>query len=241
MSLGARLLNILATPGEVFEEVRMSKSSLANWLVPVSLSCLAAIISVFVTFSQPAIQQQLREQQEQQFEKMVASGKMKPEDRDKIQAGMESMGITIAKVAGSIGAVVASFVWLFILASVLTLLGKYVFHAQFSYQKALEVAGLSAMITMLGAIVQILLVLVKGSMFVSLGPALFLGEIDPAKKMHLLLLSLNVVTFWYIAVLGVGLAKLSGVAFGKAALWLYGLWGLSRLGMIATGMARSGW
>jgi hypothetical protein len=240
MSLAARLMNIFPAPGEVFEEVGRSKPSILNWLVPVALSCVAAVISVFIIFSQPAVQQQMREQQEQQLEKMVASGKMKAEDKEKAQATMESVGLSIAKIAGAVGAVVGSFVWLLIIAAVLRILGKVVFHAQFSFAKALEVAGLSTMITLLGAIVQTLLVLVKGNMLVSLGPTLYIGEIDPSNKIHLLLSSLNVTTLWYVGVLAVGLAMVSRGSTGKAALWLFSLWAVLRLGFVFAGLARSG-
>jgi len=61
-SLGARLLNVYATPGEVFEEVRQSPPSAANWLVPVLLSCLISVISAVAIFSQETVVRQIQEQ-----------------------------------------------------------------------------------------------------------------------------------------------------------------------------------
>ena len=43
--------------------------------------------------------------------------------------------------------------------------------------------------------------------------------------MHVLLSSLNVVFIWYVSVLSLALARLSGTSFLKAALWGFGLWG----------------
>ena len=43
MNLGARLLNIYAIPGDVFDEVMAAPPKLANWLVPTLLTCLAAL------------------------------------------------------------------------------------------------------------------------------------------------------------------------------------------------------
>ena len=58
-SLGARLFNVFATPGDVFEEVRQSKPCVGNWLLPMFLSCVIGVISVLVIFSQEAIQHQV--------------------------------------------------------------------------------------------------------------------------------------------------------------------------------------
>ena len=60
MSLTARLFNIFADPGEVFESVKTSKPAVANWLVPALIYPLAGMISVVVIFSQPAIVQQIQ-------------------------------------------------------------------------------------------------------------------------------------------------------------------------------------
>jgi hypothetical protein len=56
------------------------------------------------------------------------------------------------------------------------------------------------------------------------GPVLFVSHYDPNNKVHMLLSALNVMTLWYIGVLALGMARLSRASFGKAAVWLYGLW-----------------
>ena len=61
MSLTARLFNVFADPGEVFEEVKNGKPSAANWMVPALVFALAGVISVVVIFSQPAIVQQIHD------------------------------------------------------------------------------------------------------------------------------------------------------------------------------------
>ncbi len=87
MSLAARLENIYAVPGDVFAEIRAAGPSVANWLVPVLIACAVGVASVFVVFSQPAIQQQIREKQsaamEKRFGEMVKAGKMTQEQADR--------------------------------------------------------------------------------------------------------------------------------------------------------------
>jgi hypothetical protein len=77
-------------------------------------------------------------------------------------------------------------------------------------------------------------------MLVSLGPALLIDELQPDNKVHLLLLSVNVMTLWYLGVMAVGLAKLAGSTWLKPALWLYGLWAVLRLGIVFSGLGTQG-
>ena len=63
-SLISRLLNIYAAPGDVFDEIRTSKPSTANWLVPLLLTCLVGVIYSFAVFSQENILHSMREAQE---------------------------------------------------------------------------------------------------------------------------------------------------------------------------------
>ena len=45
-TLWSRLLNVFAAPGDVFEEVKNSKPSTANWLAPALIYILVGVISV---------------------------------------------------------------------------------------------------------------------------------------------------------------------------------------------------
>jgi hypothetical protein len=98
------------------------------------------------------------------------------------------------------------------------------FGGYFSYMKAVEVVGLAAMISLLSGVIALLLVMIKGSMMVSLGPALLLDRLDATNTTHQLLAAVNIMTFWYVAVLASALSRLSGASFAKAAIWLFGFW-----------------
>jgi len=232
MSLGAKLLNIFASPGEVFDAVKFQPVAFMNWLVPVTLSCLMGIIFSFVVFSQDAIVHQMREAQEKELQKQVAAGKMTQQQADKAMETMEKfMSPTMFKIFGSIGAVVGSFIMLFLGALIFWLIGTKALKGDFEFMKAVEVCGLANMINLLGGVVYLFLVLMKGSMTATPSPALFLPTFDPANTLHRLLAAINVIELWYVAVLGSALARLANVSYGKAAAWLFGLWMVLRLGL----------
>src|SRR5260221_6341536 len=88
-SLPARLLNVFAVPGDVFEEIKSSRPSVANWLVPMILMAIVGVISAIVMFSQPAIQQEVREQQSKAIEQRVKGGQMTRAQADQMEAMAE--------------------------------------------------------------------------------------------------------------------------------------------------------
>jgi hypothetical protein len=238
-SLAGRLLNVFAAPGDVFEEVRSSAPSTANWLVPLLLACLVGVGYAFAVFSQESILQSMREAQEKAMQQRVEAGKMTKAQADQALSVSEKfMGPTLMKVFGSVGAVVANCVMLFLVAFILWLLGRWVLKDRFPYLKAMEVAGLAGTINILGGIVAMLLAVVMGNLAMTPGPVLLVPEFDPANKLHVFLSQLNVFMLWYLALLSLGLAKLSRVAFGKAAIWLFGIWAVLLAVMILPGWGR---
>jgi len=238
-SLGGRLVNMFAAPGDVFEEIRTSKPSTANWLVPFLLACLVGVSYAFAVFSQESILQSMREAQEKAMQQRVDAGKMTRQQADQALSVTEQfMGPTMMKVFGSVGAVVANCVMLFLVALIIWLLGRWAFKERFSYLKAMEVAGLAGTINILGGIVAMLLAVVMGNMAMTPGPVLLVHEFDPANKLHVFLAQLNVFMFWYIALLSLGLAKLCRVAYGKAAIWLFGIWAVLVAVMVLPGWGR---
>ena len=223
-SLAARLLNVFASPGEVFEEVKNSVASTSNWLVPALLSAVIGIAAVLIIYSQPAVVQQIREQQAKVFDDQVKAGKMSQADADRALTMAEKFsGPTMVKITGSIGAVVVSFIRIFWWALVLWLLGWLFLKTKFSYMKAVEVAGLATMISILGGIVAVLLTVNFGKLS-SVNLDLVFANTDPKGKFHPLLAALDVFSFWLVGVMTVGLARLAGVRFARAFVLVAGYW-----------------
>ena len=84
--------------------------------------------------------------------------------------------------------------------------------------------GLAGMIGVLDSIVRMLLILMLGNLFASPSLALFVKQFDPQNPVHGLLAVVNIMTFWVLAARAIGLARLSGASFGKAAAWVFGIW-----------------
>ena len=222
-SLASRLFNIIATPGEVFDEVRTSAASAGNWVVPVFLSILAGIAFSLVVFSQPAIVQQIHDAQDQKLDQLVKEGKMPQEKADQAKAAMEKFtGPTVLAISGVVGSVVASFVRIFWWAFILWLGGRLMLRVRVPYMKAVEVTGLTMMITVLGAVVALLMVVSFGKLSATPSLGVMVDHFDFSNRSHLALGAVNLFTLWFVAVISLGLARLSQDSAGKAAIWIFG-------------------
>jgi len=238
-SLAGRLTNVFAAPGEVFAGIKDAPASVVNWLVPVLIFAGVGVISMCIMFAQPAIQQTIHDQQVKAMDKLVEQGKMNQAQEDQALQAMEKfMGPATLAIIGSVSIVFYSFVSLFGWALVLWLAGRWWLKTPFGYLKAVEVAGLSCLITVLGMVISTLLAVILGRLYAGPSLGLFVGNFDPANRAHLLLGAVNLVNLWHAGVLAVGLAKLSGAPTAKAATAVFGFWVLLELLLIGIGLGQ---
>jgi len=235
-SLAGWLLNIFAAPGDVFNEVKAVGTSNANWLLPAILLVLASWVSAALVFSQPAIRQQISEQADKALDRLVEKGNMPGDRAEKVRPSMEKMAVTVGVISAVAGAPVVAFALPFWWGLILWLGGK-VYKGNFSYLKAVEVAGLANMILVLDAVVRTLLILVTGNLFTSPSLVLVVKDYDPQNILHGLCALVNVMLFWALMVRSIGLARLSGASIGKAALWVFGIWAAYTGTLIGLGAA----
>lgn len=223
-SLGGRLLNVIAAPGDVFDEIKAAPPCTANWLVPALLSAIIGVLAVIILYSQPAIIQQIHDQQAKLFEDQVNAGKMTRDQANQTEAMVEKYGgPRTLMLSGAIGAVVVSFARVLWWAFVLWLLGLIFLKTKLDYLKAVEVAGLASMVVVLGTIITLLLSVSLGKVAAP-SLALCLGNFSAKNPLHLMLAAMNLFALWLTGVLAVGLSRLSGTRFSKALLLTGGFW-----------------
>lgn len=232
MSLAARLLNVFAVPSEVFTDVKTSPSRGSNWAIPMVLLALVGAISAVLMFSQPALLQQVKEQQAKAFDAKIKEGKLRQEDADKIEQMM-----TPRVVATSAGVVVSVISALKVLwwGLVLWLLAKWCLKTAVPFSKTMEVAGLVMMIVVLGSIVTLLLTINLSRLGATPSLALMVKDLDFTRKSHVMMGAANVFNFWQVALMALGLARLAGVPFARAAMLVFSYWVLQESALILIG------
>ncbi len=235
MSLAARLLNVFAIPGQVFGELRTAPSAASNWLLPAILAAVVGVLSALVILGQPAVQQQFRERQNKILEQGQASGKLTPQERALVE---RMTSPPVLKVLGSAGAVIGSFgnvVWW---GFILWFLSRTLLRVRVPFGKTLEVAGLAMMINVLGGVVAMLLIINFGRNGATPSLALMVKDFDTTRTGHLFVATANVFSIWVVWVRSIGLAKLAGVPYFRAAWAVFTFWVLEQSFLILSGIGQ---
>jgi len=214
------MFNVIAAPGEVFDEVRSSPHQTANWLVPALLLTLVGCVGLLLCFTQPAIQQQMDDIVTKAIEKQTGRVPMNDQARE---LG-EKIGKVSMKVSMMAEPVVTAFAMPFWWGLILWMVGTKIFKGDFSFMKAVEVAGLTHVLGLLEFLVRVLIAIALGNLFAGLHLGMLVQNFDTTNPAHMALAVVNFFSFWAVAVRALGLAKLSGVSFGKALVTLLGLW-----------------
>jgi hypothetical protein len=232
MSLSARLLNIFAVPGDVFEEVKQSRVRTGNWLLPLLLTGLVAAISGIIIAMQPAIQQQKKELLEKGIEENVKAGRMSRQQADQYENFLGPIiRPPLSHILAGLGGILFGALKVFGWAFAMWLLGLSLLKARVSYMKLAEVAGLAAMIGVLGMIVTMLLQVNFSNLASSPSLAMTVKP-DPKSPMFLVLQALNLFDIWQLCLMAAGLARLAGVPFMRAGFAVFGFWLVMMTGCI---------
>jgi hypothetical protein len=223
-SLGSRLFNVFATPGEVFQEVKSAKPSAANWVVPAVILILVSWVATWLIFSQESIKHQMSEMTDRAIQQQIEKSHMSDQQAEQARAMGEKWAGISAKLGAGLAPLFAGFATPFFWGLILWLVGAKVLKGGFPYMKAVEVVGLVNMVSVLDAVVRTLLIIGLGNLYAAPGLVLLVKDFDPQNTVHGLLSLVNVMTFWILALRAVGLARLSSVSFTKAAVWVFGIW-----------------
>jgi hypothetical protein len=224
-SLTDRLTNVIAAPGEVFAEIKNAPVRASNWLVPLILACIATVVYVSAAFSQPAILSAMQEQRQHAMQKKVEAGKLTQAQADQAAAVTEQyMTPTIMKVFGSAFAILASVAGLFLMGLGIWLCLKCCTAARLNYMKVVEICGLALMIDVLQKLLRTGLVSWKANLLATASPTLFLANPSTTNKAHVFLSMIDVVDFWWLAVVSLGVSKVASISYRTAAFITFGVW-----------------
>jgi hypothetical protein len=117
-------------------------------------------------------------------------------------------------------------------AFVLWFIGRMFLKVHFPYLKALEIVGLTAIISVLGSITTILLVATCGDPAARPALSLLAPKLDQTRTFYQILETLDLFHLWSTTVLALALSRLCNVTFKEAAFWVYGYWMVARIVVI---------
>lgn len=240
----ARLMNVIAMPGLVFEEVRASRHSIANWLIPMPLYAVSLALFVTVLFSTQAAQKVFnefrpawRKAQADQVAEQVKAKKLTQAQADAVlkafDEATEPEALRIVMAGAGLGFGMVRIVWW---ALLIWFLARMALRTRVTFGKALEVAGLSSVVAILGNLAIAALLIDFGNSFGGSGFTLKVHDFAGSNGQTLAAFALNLPNFWLIAVLGSGLARLTGQPWSRGAFLMAAYWIATDLLMMALGV-----
>ncbi len=240
MSFAEKLTNIFASPGELFENVRLTGKASSNWLVPWILFVVVAIIMGQLIVHNASLADQLGAVIKKGFDKSVQEGKMPQESADQVYEKFAKPGSTWFTLFQIGGATFGSFAMLFVLSLLYWLIGKSAMKGSAPYMKVVEVVGLTFFIVALEQVVTTMLMFIMDSITATPSLGIFVKNFDMENKLHVALSKINVFTFWNLSVASVGLSKLFQRDLPKVLVLVFALWILWSLVSIFTGVRMTG-
>jgi len=210
------LFNIFVCPTDVFDKVISSPSNLANWRVPTLLVCLIGIISLQVG---PSISQSASP-----IHSLAEAGAISTAQIHGLAATwplLSALLVCLATIAGSCWS-----------ALVLWFIGRTFLKVSFPYLKALEIVGLTSIISVLGTIATILLIAASGDSSAQPALSFLVSKLDHARPLYQIFATFNLFYLWSTMAFAIGLSRLCNVTFKEAAFWVFGYWMAVRIVLI---------
>ncbi len=179
-----------------------------RWWLPVIVTAIIAIVvSLYIV---PNI---VMPMQAEAIRASIVDRGGSPEDAEMAL----SMASKFALPSAVIGAPIQTFVMLFAVAGVFHLLFRMV-GGKGSFRNARAVVGYGMIIGTIGSLVKLPIMISKETMFVELGPTIFLPQLEPSDKLYKFLFTgLDLFSIWWLVILIIGLAVGYRVSKGKAA------------------------
>lgn len=228
MSLSDKLVGVFSSPSDLYDNVRQTPPTSSNWVIPTLILVVVGVIMAYLISSNPTLSDQMKriasEQMEKGLQKQLAAGKITQEQANQARDQMSGIGGASTVIFTYVAAVLGPFFGLFLGSLFFWLLGKTVMKVTSPYMKVVEVVGLTFFIGTVESVVTTILAIGMNSMFASPSLAVFISDFSVENRMHLLAASVNVFTFWTLAVTGIGLARLFQKDTPKVLVLVFALW-----------------
>jgi len=220
----ARMVNVFGVPGQVFDDLLRSRPHPAHWWLPAALGFWIGVVATWWAWEGPALRQLWLMRHRAIWEARVEAGlldRASAEERlARAERTLESPWFRSSVVLeGGLQSGLRFLVW----AGVGWALARWAWRRKVPWSRCCEVSGLASLIGLLGDVVSLLL-LVPGGDF----PAAASSEgeaLSPVIERWLWMVGFvqSLLAFWHMAVLGLGMSKLTGLDWVRVLWWLVGL------------------
>ena len=204
-----KLVGVFSEPGVTFRKIAMFPPKTLDWILPLLILMIVSILSIIVSFSNPAIKQEMRLEREKQVQKMVDEGKLTQQQADQqAEVAEKFMDGPFFYITTSLTTIIGLFIFFFLATGVFHLGTKLILKGAASYKESMVAYGLPFYISIIQVIVTLILTLVMGKQFKSTSVAAFI-DMDKQYIVYFILSKIDVFSIWFYIVAGIGFAKMS--------------------------------
>ncbi len=235
ISFTDKIAGVFASPGELFEQIRLAPPAASNWVVPTLILIILTIASMVLVLNDPVLFDQMMAPQREALAKAVQEGRITQQAADQ-QEQLVGSGSPVILISLLITIPLTVFAVLFLFSFIFWLIGKLVMKSTAPFMKVVEVYGLTFYIGALGILVTAALRYALGSFHASPSLALLVLPFDVTNKLHLALSVVNIFTIWGLVVTSIGLAKVFQRDLPKVLVLIFAVWILLSVVMIFLGI-----
>jgi hypothetical protein len=229
ISVTDAMTGVLTEPSDTFEEVRKSRRS-TYWMLPLIILSVITVLAAFLVVNDEDLYSEIKELQmsavKKNFDKSVEQGSMSREEADSQLEKTENMFskssplFWVSTLAGPIFGIFISF---FVRGLVLWG-GVKIFGGIAGYLKILSVLGLAGMVDIIQTVLNTVLAIIMGRLMVHIGPLLFITKDMVGDSAFKFLAHFDIFNFWWIYLVGIGIAIVSGIKKWQGLLIVLTLW-----------------
>ena len=229
ISLSDAMTGVFTEPRATFEDVKNSKKR-SYWVVPAIILIIFTIAASFMVINDEELYSEIKTMQtdavRKRMEERVKEGKMSQEEMNQ---AIERTGKFMDKsspfflISTILGPLIGGFVVLFIRALILWLVIK-IFKGTASYMLVVCVTALTGLIDVLSTVINTVLAILTGRLMVNIGPSLIFSKDSLSEDMMKFVSHFDLISIWYLIVLGIGLAAVSNLKSSKTIPSVFALW-----------------
>ncbi len=209
-----KLVGVFSEPSATFGKMAKFPHKTSDWIIPILVVIVIAILSQVLMMNNPTIKQAIMEKQmermEKQFKESVDKGQMTQAQADEqLETMRERMdqGGAIQLIGTIVGIPIAVFIMFFIVSGVFMLVAKFGLKGEGIYKDAMVAYGLPHYISAIQMIIMVIAALAMNKFFSGTSVADFMDS-DKTTITGFLLGKLDVFSIWFYVIFAIGLAKM---------------------------------
>jgi hypothetical protein len=246
LSFTEKFVGLFFNPTKTFSKLAAFPPKTIDWLIPLTISIIITLLSIFIHINNPAIQLDMKHKEELRIQKMVDEGKLSHDQAIQLlkalnknshsttfyllpyikltQEDYKNSNSTNFDLLLYISLITSLFLNFFLVSAVLMIFVKKLLGGQGSFKSAMVAFGLPIYILIAQSLTLLIITLLTGKMIKSTSIASFIN-IDKQPLVNFVLAKLDIFYIWYLVIASIGFAKMfRSVKTKEFILLIFDIW-----------------